>query len=71
MILTQPDQGLQLPQAWIEGLEPAQPVTVGAEIVSQLVAVTRIGLGTGSAPAGPGGMKGGGMHRDHRMAGGQ
>ena len=71
MILTQPYQGLQLPQPWIQRLEPAQPVTVGAEIVSQLVAVTRIGLGTGSAPAGPGGMKGGGMHRDHRMAGGQ
>ena len=52
MILTQPDQGLQLPQAWVEGLEPAQPVPVGAQVVSQLVAVTRIGLGPSSAPAG-------------------
>jgi hypothetical protein len=71
MILTQPDQGLQLPQPWVQGLEPAQPVPVGAQVVSQLVAVTRVGLGTGSAPAGPGGMKGGGMHRDVGMAGGQ
>jgi hypothetical protein len=71
VVLTQPDQGLQLPQPWIEGLEPAQPVAVGAQIVSQLVAVTRIGLGAGSAPAGSSGMKGGGMHRDDRMAGGQ
>jgi hypothetical protein len=30
MILTQPDQGLQLPQPWIQGLESAQPVAVGA-----------------------------------------
>ena len=49
MILTQPDQGLQFPQAWIEGLEPAQPVAVGAQVVSQLVAVTRSVL----APAAP------------------
>jgi hypothetical protein len=71
MILTQPDQGLQLPQPWIQGLELAQPVAVGAQVVRQLVAVTRIGLGTSSAPAGPGGVKGGGVHRDHPMAGGQ
>ena len=70
MILTQPDQGLQLPQPWIQRRQSAQPVPVGAQGVRQLVAVTRIGLGTGSAPARPGSMKGGGMHRDHGMAGG-
>ena len=46
-------------------------MAVGAQVLRQLVAVTRIGLGAGSAPAGPGGMKGGRMHRDDRMAGGQ
>ena len=71
VVLTQPDQGLQLPQPWIERLEPAQPVPVGAQVVRQLVAVTRIGLGAGSAPAGPGGVEGGRMHRDDGMAGGQ
>jgi hypothetical protein len=71
VVLTQPDQGLQRPQPWIEGLEPAQPVPVGAQVVRQLVAVTRIGLGAGSAPAGPGGVESGRMHRDDGMAGGQ
>jgi hypothetical protein len=71
VVLTQPDQGLQLPQPWIQRLQPAQPVAVGAQVVGQLVAVPRIGLGASSAPAGPGGMEGGRMHRDDRMASGQ
>jgi hypothetical protein len=71
VVLTQPHQSLQLLEACVGWVQPAQPVPVGAQVVSQLVAVTRIGLGTGSAPAGPGGMKGGGMHRDDGTAGGQ
>jgi hypothetical protein len=71
VVVAQPCQGLQVQGGGGQGPEPVQPVTVGAQQVGQLPAVTWIGLGPGCAPAGSGGVEGVGMHRHHRVAGGQ
>jgi hypothetical protein len=47
-----PNQCLQLAQPEFDRIEPGRPAPVGAQIVGQLVAVTRIGLRTGGAPPG-------------------
>jgi hypothetical protein len=52
VVLAQPDQGLKLPGGLVQRLQPPQPVAIGAQLVGQLVAVTRVGLGPGGAPAG-------------------
>ena len=56
---------------WLDRLETAEPVAVGAEVVGQLEAVTGVGLGSGGPPAGPGGMERVRVDRHHRMPGGQ
>jgi hypothetical protein len=71
VVLAQPDQGLQLAGGIVQGIESAQPVAVGAQVVGQLVAVARVGLGPCRAPAGSGSMERAGMDRHHRVAGGQ
>jgi hypothetical protein len=70
VVVAQPDQRLQLPGGRVHRLEPAQPVAVGAQVVGQLVAVAGVGLGAGSAPAGPGGMERARVDRDDRVSGG-
>jgi hypothetical protein len=71
MIVAQPDEGLQLAADRIWWLQPAQPVAVGAQVVGQLVAVARVGLGAGGAPARPGGVERARVDRDDRVPGGQ
>jgi hypothetical protein len=71
VVLAQPHQGLELAGGFVRGLQPPQPVAVGAQVVDQLVAVTRVGLGPGGAPAGPGSVEGAGVDRHDRVAGGQ
>ena len=71
MVLAQPYQGLELPGAIVQRLQPPQPMASSAQVVGQLVAVTRVGLGSGGAPTGPGGVQGGGMDSHDRVAGGQ
>jgi hypothetical protein len=66
VVLAQPHQGLELAGGVVQRLQSPQPVAVGAQVLGQLVAVTRIGLGTGGAPAGPGG-----VDRHDRVAGSQ
>jgi hypothetical protein len=71
VVLAQPHQGLQLLEAHIGWVQPAQPVPVGAQGVSQLVAVAGIGLGPGGTPARTGSPERGGVHRHHRVTGSQ
>ena len=71
LVLAQPHQGLQFPQARVGGLRAAQPVPVGAQVIGELVAVTRIGFGSRGSPPGPGRVKRGRVHRHHRMPGRQ
>jgi hypothetical protein len=71
VVLAQPHQGLELAGGGVQGIQSAQPVAVGAQVVGQLVAVTGVGLGTGRAPAGPGSVERGGVDRHHGVAGGQ
>jgi hypothetical protein len=52
LVVAQPDQRLQLAGNWVRRLEPAQPVAVGAQVVRELVAVTRVGLGAGGTHRG-------------------
>ena len=70
VVVAQPYQRLQLTGGRVHRLEPAQPVAVGAQVVGQLVAVAGVGLGAGSAPAGPGGMERARVDRDDRVSGG-
>ena len=44
MVLTQPHQSLQLLEACVGWVQPAQPMPVGTQIVGELVAVAGIGL---------------------------
>ena len=53
------------------GVQPAEPVPIGAQVVGELEAVTGIGLGGGRTPAGPGGVEGVGVDGNDRVAGGQ
>ena len=71
MVIAQPDQRLQLAGDRVHRLQPAQPVAVGTQVVRELVAIARIGLGAGGTPAGPGGMECPRVDRDHRVAGGE
>jgi hypothetical protein len=71
VVLTQPHQSLQLLEAHVGWVQPAQPVPVGAQVVGQLVAVARIGLRSRRAPARAGGPERGGVHRHHWVTGGQ
>jgi hypothetical protein len=71
LVVTQPHQGLQLAGDPVHRLESAQPVAVGAQVLSQLVAVAGVGLGSRGTPPRPGGVKRAGVDRDDRMAGGQ
>jgi hypothetical protein len=71
VVVTPPHQGLQLAGDPVHRLEAAQPVAVGAQVLSQLVAVAGVGLGAGGTPPRPGGMKRAGVDRDDRVAGGQ
>ena len=67
MILAQPHQGLELLQARVGPVQPAEPVPVGAQVVGQLVAVTSVGLGPGRAPARPRRPERGRVHGHDRM----
>jgi len=55
----------------IGGLQAAQPVAVGAQVVGQLEAVAGVGFGLGRPPAGSGGVEAVGVDRDHGVAGGE
>jgi hypothetical protein len=71
VVVAHPCQRLQLAGGGIQRPQRAQPVAVGAQVVGQLVAVTRVRLGSRRAPAGPGGVEGVGVDRDDQVAGGQ
>ena len=71
MVVTQPRQRLQLPGSGIQGTQPTQPVSIGAQVVGELEAVAGIGLGCGCTPAGPGGVEGVGVDGNDGVAGGQ
>jgi len=71
VVVAQPDQGLQLAGDRIRRLQPAWPVPVGAQVIGELVAVARVGLGAGGAPTRPSSMEGARVDRDDRMTGGQ
>ena len=71
VVLTQPHQGLQLLEACVGWVQPAQPVPIGAQVVSQLGAVAGIGLRPRRAPARTGGPERGGVHRHHWVTGGE
>jgi hypothetical protein len=51
VVLAEPHQGLEFLEARVGPIQPAEPVPVGAQVVSQLVAVAGVGLGPGRAPA--------------------
>jgi hypothetical protein len=53
VVLAEPHQGLEFLEARVGPIQPAQPVPVGPQVVSQLVAVTSVGLGPRRAPARP------------------
>lgn len=71
MVIAKSDKGLQLTQARVDRVQAAEPVAVGAQVVSQLVTVTRVGFRSRGAPARPGRMESGGVHRHNRMPGSQ
>jgi hypothetical protein len=71
VVLTQPHQSLQLLEAQVGWVQPAQPVPIGAQVVSELVAVAGIGLRSRRAPARTGGPERGGVHRHHWVTGGE
>jgi hypothetical protein len=71
VVLAQPYQGLEFAGGIVQGIKSPQPVAVGAQVVGQLVAVARIGLGARRAPAGPGSVERAGVDRHHGVAGGQ
>ena len=68
LVIAQPHQRSQLTQARFGRFETTQAVPVGAQIDSQLITVTRVGLRTRCPPARAGRIKRRGMHRDHRMS---
>jgi hypothetical protein len=70
IILAQPHRGLELLEAGVGPVQPAEPVPVGAQVVSQLVAVTSVGLGPGRAPARPRRPERGRVHGHDRVPGG-
>jgi len=68
LVIAQPDQDLQLTQPGIHRFQTTQPMPVGAQVVGQLVAVSRVGLGARGAPPWAGGVERGGVHRHHGVA---
>jgi hypothetical protein len=71
MVLTQPHQSLELLEAHLGWVQPAQPMPVGPQVVGQLVAVAGIGLGPRRAPPRAGGPERGGVHRHDWVTGGE
>lgn len=69
VVIAQAHEGLKFSQAAVDRHEAAQAVAVGAQVVGEFIAVTRIGLGAGGAPSRPGGMEGGGVHGHDRISG--
>jgi hypothetical protein len=70
VILAQPHQALELLEARVGAIQPAQPVPIGAQIVGQLVAVASVGLGPGGTPARTRRPERGRVHRHHRVPSG-
>jgi hypothetical protein len=65
------DQELQLAGRGRHGLQAAQTVAIGAQVVGQLGAVARVGLGLGRAPTWAGGVEGIRVNRDDGVPGRQ
>jgi hypothetical protein len=67
VVLAQPHQGLELLEARVGAIQPAEPVPVGAQVVGQLIAVAGVRLGPGRTPAWPGRPERGRVHGHDRV----
>ena len=71
VVFPQPHQRLQLLEAQVRWVQPAQPVPIGTQVIGELVAVAGIGLRSRRAPARASGPERSGVHRHHWVTGGQ